>query len=244
MPPFEVIPALDLRGGRLARVTGGDPGTLREVAGDPVELARRYAEAGASWIHVADLDAAIDGRPANLDLLPALAALGVRVQAGGSLSPEAAEAALARGAARAVLGAQALGREEVLLAAVGRHGDRLGVALDVRGDRVAPRGRPAGAPPGPPVAEALATLARLRPAFVVHTDTGRDGALLGPDLEALARVARAVGVPVLASGGVSSLGDVAALAALAPAVAGVIVGRAFQDGAVSVREALDLAARG
>jgi phosphoribosylformimino-5-aminoimidazole carboxamide ribonucleotide (ProFAR) isomerase len=240
VPAFDVIPALDLRAGRLARVTGGDPSTLREVAGDPLALARRYAAAGATWIHVADLDAAIDGEPANLDLLPALAALGVRVQAGGSLSSDGVQAALAHGAARAVLGAQALGDEEVLLRAVARHGDRLGVALDVRGDRVAPRGRSA---PGPAVSEALARLARARPAFVVHTESGRDGALLGPDLDGLDRVARAVGVPVLASGGVRSLDDVAALAALAPAVAGVVVGRAFQDGVISVRDALDVAGR-
>jgi phosphoribosylformimino-5-aminoimidazole carboxamide ribonucleotide (ProFAR) isomerase len=191
-------------------------------------------DAGARWLHVVDLDAALEGRPGNLDLVAAISRLPVRVQAGGSLSPDAAEAALGAGAARAVLGAAILSDPDGLRAALHRLGKRVGVAVDVRDGRIAPRGSRSV---GPPWKEALETLAEAGPAFVTFTDSGRDGSMTGPDLRMVAMVAERVSSPVFVSGGVASIDDLRGLAAVRPALAGAIVGRALQDGAFTFSEA-------
>jgi phosphoribosylformimino-5-aminoimidazole carboxamide ribotide isomerase len=232
---FEVLPAIDLRGGRVARLSRGDPSTLERLDVDPLELARSWAAAGVHWVHGVDLDAALGGHPANLQLLRDVGALGLRVEAGGGLSEDGVGAALEHGASRAVLGARALLAPGTVERALATFGDRLAIGLDARGGRVVPRGTVAS---GPTLEEALARLAAARPALIVYTDVERDGTLSGPDLDGLSRVVEATGVPVLASGGVRSAADVAALAGRHPALAGVIVGRALQDGALSIDEAL------
>jgi phosphoribosyl isomerase A len=231
MAEFEVIPAIDLAGGRLARLQDG----LRTGQGDPIETARGFVTAGARWIHVADLDAALHGNPANLHLLERIASLPVAVQAAGGLRPRGVRQALASGASRAVLGAGALGNLINVRALVAELGHRVGVGLDVRGGSVTPRGH---LRPGPSLDSVLPALAEIRPAFVVYTDVDRDGVAAGADLEGLTRVAHAVGVPVLASGGVRSLEDLRSLADVGPLVVGAIVGRALHEGAFTLEEAL------
>jgi len=232
---FEVLPAIDLQGGRVARMTRGDASTLERLDVDPLELVRSWAAAGIRWVHVVDLDAALGGHPANLQLLRHIGALGLRVEAGGGLSEEGVATALEHGASRAVLGARALLARGTIEHALATYGDRVAIGLDARSGRVVPRGSGAS---GPTVEEALARLAAARPALIVYTDVERDGTLSGPDLGGLSRVVEATGVPVLASGGVRSAADVAALAVRHPALAGVIVGRALQDGRLSIDEAL------
>jgi phosphoribosylformimino-5-aminoimidazole carboxamide ribotide isomerase len=232
---FEVLPAIDLQGGRPARLSRGDPSTLEHLDGDPLELARAWLAAGARWVHVVDLDAALGGHPANLRLLRDIAEVGLWVEAGGGLSEGGVAAALEHGASRAVLGARALLAPGTVERVLATHGDLVAIGLDVQGGRVDPRGT---AETGPTVGEALARLAEVRPALIVYTDVERDGMLSGPDLEGLSRVWEATGVPVLASGGVRSAADVAVLAGRHPAVAGVIVGRALHDGVLSIDEAL------
>jgi phosphoribosylformimino-5-aminoimidazole carboxamide ribonucleotide (ProFAR) isomerase len=232
---FEVIPAIDLLGGQMARMRGGDRSTIETLDRDPVELLREWAAAGAHWVHVVDLDTVVGRAPANRDLLGAAAELGLLVEAGGGLSEEGVAAALEHGAARAVLGATALLQPGAVERAVAAHGDRVAVGLDVRGGVVAPRGTGVQ---GPQLDVAARRLADARPAMVVFTDADRDGSLAGPDLSALAVVAEAIGVPVLASGGVRSAADVRALALARPALAGVIVGRALHDAVLSIEEAL------
>jgi phosphoribosylformimino-5-aminoimidazole carboxamide ribonucleotide (ProFAR) isomerase len=234
-PTFDVLPALDLTGGRLARLMRGAADSLVTRAGDPVQAARDLVAQGANWVHLVDLDAALSGEAGNLDLLARIATLPVRVEAGGGLSPAGVRGALERGATRAVLGASSLAEPDEVASAVGEFGPALAVGLDVRDERVAPRGRP---PTGVHVADALALLAEVRPAFVVYTNVERDGMLGGPDLQGLRRVAEETGVPVLASGGIASLADLEAVARLAPSVRGAIVGRAIQDGRFTLREAL------
>lgn len=232
---FEVIPAIDLQGGRVARMARGDRSSIQHLSLDPLELVGGWRDAGARWVHLVDLDAALEGVWGSTGTLEAVAALGVRVEAGGGLTEEGVTQALDRGAARAVLGAAAFLQPDVVERVVSRHGDRVAVGLDVRSGRVAPRGTGAV---GPPVEEALGRAAAVRPALLVYTDADRDGGLAGPDLDALSSAATSAGVPVLASGGVRSAADVAALAGLHPAVAGVIVGRAIQDGLLTIAEAL------
>jgi phosphoribosyl isomerase A len=232
---FEVLPAIDLYQGRMARMIRGDRSTIETLDRDPVELLREWAAAGVHWVHIVDLDAAWGGAPSALDVLAAAGEFGLRVEAGGGLSERGVAAALEHGATRAVLGAAALLQPAAVERAVAAHGDRVAVGLDVRGGVVAPRGTGLE---GPRLEEAVRRLADARPAMVVFTDADRDGSLAGPDLSALARVVEAVGVPVLASGGVRSAADVRALAQARPAPAGVIVGRALHDGVLSIVEAL------
>ena len=231
MGGFEVYPAIDVAGGRRARLVDGE---VRWLPGDPIEAARAYVADGAGWIHLVDLDAALTGEAGSLGMIEQVAALGVRVQAGGGLSEAGVSRALERGAARAVLGAAALGDPEAPARAVARHGERVGVGIDVRGDVVAPRG---GVELGPPVAAVLRHLAKIQPAFVVFTNVERDGRMSGPDVEGLSRVAGAIGSPVVASGGIRSIEDLVAVAAL-EGVAGAIVGRALEEGAFSLTDAL------
>ena len=233
--PFEVIPAIDLRGGRMARMRGGDPSTIETVDRDPVELLESWAAAGVRWVHLVDLDAAREGAVPRFDLAAAAAGLGLLVEAGGGLSARGVSAALEQGATRAVLGAAALLEPGEVERAVAAHAGRVAIAVDVRAGVVFPRGTGLA---GPPLDVALRRLAEARPSLVVFTDAGRDGGLAGPDPGALARVADATGVPVLASGGVRSAADVRALAALHPHVVGVIVGRALHDRLLTIDEAL------
>jgi phosphoribosylformimino-5-aminoimidazole carboxamide ribonucleotide (ProFAR) isomerase len=233
---FELIPAIDVHRGRLARLDPIPPASVRYLPGDPVEIAAAFAEAGARWIHVVDLEASLgEGVPADLRLLERVAGLPVQVEAGGGLSEEGVRLALGHGAARAVLGAAALAEPDTVERAVAEHGDRVAVGLDVRSGWVAPRG--AGGP-GPPVEVAIERLAAARPAMLVYTDADRDGSLGGPDLEGPEAVAEAVGVPVLASGGVGSVDDLLALSEVR-GVAGAIVGRAIHEGRVDLRSALE-----
>jgi len=232
---FEVLPAIDLQGGRVARMIRGDPSTLERMELDPLDLARSWAAAGADWVHLVDLDAALGGHRANLQLLREVGALGLRVEAGGGLSEEGVATALEHGASRAVLGARALMTPGTIERAVATHGDRVAIALDARGGRVVPRGTGEA---GPAMEEALARLAAAHPALIVYTDVERDGTLSGPDLDGLSRVVEATGTPVLASGGVRSAADVAALAGRYPAIVGVIVGRALHDGLLSIDQAI------
>jgi phosphoribosylformimino-5-aminoimidazole carboxamide ribonucleotide (ProFAR) isomerase len=219
----------------------GDPATLREADGDPIALARGFIAAGARWIHVVDLDAAVQGVPsaANLDILAEIARLPVSVQAGGGLSIDAVEQALGRGVTRAVLGSRALSDAAAAGDAVQRHGSRVAVGLDRRGDLLVPRGGLGEPAPLAPVLAWLAGLSRVErgPAAVVVTDVDRDGSLAGPDVAGLRAVAEATGLPVIASGGIRSVSDLLHLAACAPLVTGAIVGRALREGAFTLEEA-------
>ena len=232
---FEVIPAVDVSRGGVARLVGGDPSSLEHSQGDPVEMVRAWIADGARWVHVVDLDAALSSEPGNLDLLARVCALDVRVEAGGGLSEAGVAAALDHGASRAVLGAAALLEPGTVERAVARHGERVAVGLDVRNGVVAPRGTDRE---GPSAEDAIQRVAAARPAVVVYTEAARDGTMRGVDAAAVARVAAALGVPVIASGGVGSLDDLRALAALYPAAAGAIVGRALHTGAFSLGDAL------
>jgi phosphoribosylformimino-5-aminoimidazole carboxamide ribotide isomerase len=230
---FEVIPAIDVLGGRLARMRSGDPSTLREHEGDPLEVAERFIRQGARWIHFVDLDAALTGIAANGALLARMAAMPVRVQAGGGLSPADAVLALEAGADRAVMGAAVFADPDAMRRGVAELGERGAVAVDALGGRVVPRGTQAA---GPSLEEALGLLASSGCARVVYTDVSRDGALGGPDLDGLRRVLADFGGPIIASGGVRTREDLDAVAALG--VEGAIVGTALYESGFDLGAAL------
>lgn len=234
-----MIPAVDIRGGRCVRLREGRPDAETVFGDDPVAMASRWTERGATRLHVVDLDGAFGGerQTALVAKLIAAAAPAV-VEVGGGLRDEAAVAAVLEAGARwAVLGTRAVADGAFLRDACRRWPDRIVVAVDARGDRVAVKGWTELA--AKTVLDASRAAAEAGAAALLYTDVSRDGTGLGPNVETTAALARAVPIPVLASGGVATLDDLRALAAL-PGVAGTVVGRALYTGAVDLRAALAL----
>jgi phosphoribosyl isomerase A len=238
--PFTLLPAVDVVDGQAVRLVRGAAGTETGY-GDPMEAAREWVRGGAEWVHLVDLDAAF-GRGSNADLLAGIiAGLDVRVELSGGIRDDASlDRALGTGAARVIIGTAALEDPDWVAGVVGRHGDRVAVGLDGRADggswRVSARGWTTD---GGDLFETLARLDAAGCGRYVVTDINRDGMLTGPNLDLLRAVCAATGAAVIASGGVSSLTDLAALAGLAPAgVEGAIVGKALYAGAFTLPEAL------
>jgi len=238
-----LVPAIDILEGATVRLTRGSFAERRVYDADPVQAALRWQEAGARALHVVDLDGARTGEPVNLEHVRRIArTAGLPIQVGGGLrSLKSIEQVLEAGAQRAVLGTAALDDLDLLDAAVERLGGRLVVSVDVRGGRLATRGWTADV--GVPVEEAIRRLGERGVRRFVYSSVDRDGLLGGPDLEAARKVAAAVRGTFLYSGGVSSLEDLRALAALRQVnLSGVIVGKALYEERFSVaqgQEALD-----
>jgi phosphoribosylformimino-5-aminoimidazole carboxamide ribotide isomerase len=234
-----VIPAIDLKGGQVVRLAQGDPSRETVYSADPVAMARRWESEGAAILHLVDLDGAFSGRPQQLSVVADVArAVKVPVQLGGGLRSLAAlEQAFESGVERAVLGTAAIEDEEFLAEVSRRYAGRVVLGIDARNGKVAVRGWA-----GESMVSATELAARatgLPLAAIVYTDIGRDGMLTGPNLDALRRMARATSHPLIASGGVATLGDVKRLAALDPArVVGVLVGKALYEGRFSLVEAI------
>jgi phosphoribosylformimino-5-aminoimidazole carboxamide ribotide isomerase len=234
-----------VRAGRAVRLTRGDFAAETVYDDDPVAVARAFATAGSEWIHVVDLDAARTGEPANLAVIEAItAAVPCRVQAGGGVRTiDAAAKLLLAGAARVVVGTAAVENPTLVDDLCAAHPGRVAVGLDARGRDVATRGWTS--PSGQDLVELTRRLEDRAVAALIVTEIGRDGTMTGPDLDQLGAVLAATSRPVIASGGVGSLGDLEALAALSAAgrhLAGVIVGRALYEGRFTLAEALAVAA--
>lgn len=237
---LELLPAVDVAGGQAVRLVQGEAGSETRY-GDPLKAALAWQEDGAEWIHLVDLDAAF-GRGSNRDLLgEVVGRLDVRVElSGGIRDDDSLKAALGTGCARVNLGTAAMERPEWVRRAIGRYGDAIAVGLDVRGTTLAARG---WTREGGDLYEALARLDADGCARYVVTDVRRDGTLTGPNLELLRQVCAATDRPVVASGGISSLDDLRAVASLtAHGVEGAIIGKALYSGAFTLREALEVAA--
>lgn len=232
---FTVIPALDVRHGRCVRLVEGDPERLLAEGGDPVEAAERFVREGARILHLVDLDGAFGAGPSLPLLEKVVAAAGdVPVQVGGGYrSVETLEAGIAAGASRVIVGTAAVAGS-FLARAVVALGPRLAVAVDARDGRVAVTGWTRTSPLG--AAELARRCADAGVARLVVTNTRRDGGLAGPDVALLDEIMSASGLPVVAAGGVSSLGDLRRLSALGCEAA--IVGSAIWLGRFSLREAL------
>ncbi|WP_141577006.1 bifunctional 1-(5-phosphoribosyl)-5-((5-phosphoribosylamino)methylideneamino)imidazole-4-carboxamide isomerase/phosphoribosylanthranilate isomerase PriA [Actinomadura sp. WMMA1423] len=232
-----LLPAVDVADGRAVRLVQGEAGTETSY-GAPLEAALAWQEAGAEWIHLVDLDAAF-GRGSNRELLAEVTGkLDVKVELSGGIRDDASlEAALATGCARVNIGTAALEDPAWCRKIIASHGERIAVGLDVRGTTLAARGwtREGG--------DLWEVLARLEddgcPRYVV-TDVTKDGTLRGPNTGLLREVCSRTDKPVIASGGVSSLDDLRALAGLVPAgVEGAIVGKALYAEAFTLQEALE-----
>ncbi|WP_018223290.1 bifunctional 1-(5-phosphoribosyl)-5-((5-phosphoribosylamino)methylideneamino)imidazole-4-carboxamide isomerase/phosphoribosylanthranilate isomerase PriA [Salinispora pacifica] len=231
-----LLPAVDVADGQAVRLVQGAAGS-ETAYGDPFDAALAWQRDGAEWIHLVDLDAAF-GRGSNAELLAdVVRSLDVRVELSGGVRDDASlRAALATGAARVNIGTAALEDPQWCDRVCGEYGDRVAIGLDVRGQTLSARGWTRD---GGDLWEVLARLDRAGASRYVVTDITKDGTMRGPNLELLREVCARTSAPVIASGGVSTLADLRALAALEPVgVEGVIAGKALYAGAFTVAEAL------
>ena len=236
MTALVLLPAVDVSYGQAVRLVQGKAGTETSY-GDPLDAALAWQHAGAEWIHLVDLDAAF-GRGENRKILAEVTGrVDVQVELSGGIRDDLSlEAALATGCARVNIGTAALEDPQWCARAIARYGERVAVGLDVRGTTLAARG---WTEEGGELYDVLARLDRDGCARYVVTDVGRDGTMTGPNLDLLRGVCAATDRPVVASGGVSSLDDLRAIAGLVPdGVEGAIVGKALYAGAFTLEEAL------
>jgi phosphoribosylformimino-5-aminoimidazole carboxamide ribotide isomerase/phosphoribosylanthranilate isomerase len=230
---FEVIPAIDVFGGVLTAMASTGTRAVSAFGGDPVAAAAWAVAEGARWIHVVDVDQAVDGVPRNLDVLTEIAALPVSVQAaGGVREPSQVEALLAAGATRVVLSSAALADERRASALISAEAERLLIGIEEDGGRIRSRGR---APVDLALMETLGWVVSAGASALLVTSVQRVGDRGGPDIELVRRVVRA-GRPVLAAGGIASLDDLLALR-MAGAV-GAVVGTAVLEGSLDLSAAI------
>jgi phosphoribosylformimino-5-aminoimidazole carboxamide ribotide isomerase len=240
-----LLPAIDIIDGQCVRLYQGDYSQVTTYATDPVEVARRWQEAGASWLHVVDLDGAKAGHPVNTTLIARICretTLNVEV-GGGIRALDQIANLVAAGARRVILGTVALTDRELLTQALQRWGERIVVGLDARDGLVAIRGWRETS--GVKATELALELSMGGVRRFIYTDIARDGAMQGPNLAALCAMLdslRDTGTALIASGGVSSLDDLSRLAELE--VEGVIIGKALYNGAIDLREAVRVIERG
>jgi phosphoribosylformimino-5-aminoimidazole carboxamide ribotide isomerase len=243
--PLTLYPAIDLKGGKVVRLQRGEMDRATTYADDPAAQAARFRAAGFGWVHVVDLDGAFAGRPANAAAVTAIlgAVPGMPVQLGGGIRSMATlDAWLAAGVTRVILGSAAVKDPDFARAACRAHPGRVALGIDAKAGMVATEGWAE--------VSSLAALDLARrfedagAAAIIYTDIDRDGMLSGVNKEATLALARAVAIPVIASGGVASIGDVTGLAAVAgDGIEGVIIGRALYDGRIDPAAALAAAGR-
>jgi len=238
-----LYPAIDLKGGACVRLVRGEMASATVFNDDPAAQARAFAEIGFEWLHIVDLDGAFAGHSMNGEAVRAIRrSVDQKIQLGGGIRDrDAIERWLDLGIDRVVLGTAALRSPELVHAVAARHPGRIAVAIDARDGRVAVEGWAETSEIG--AVELAHRFKEAGVAALVYTDIARDGALTGVDAAATGAFARAVGLPVIASGGVAELADIAALKArAADGIAGVICGRALYDGRLDPRAALRLLA--
>lgn len=239
-PRLVLLPAVDIAGGKAVRLTQGEAGTETNY-GDPVDAAADWAAQGAEWIHLVDLDAAF-GRGNNHSVVKKVLrqVKGVNIElSGGIRDDESLESALDMGAKRINLGTAALENPEWAASVIAQYGEAIAVGLDVRGTTLAARG---WTKDGGDLWAVLDRLESAGCARYVLTDVTKDGTLQGPNIELLKQVMARTHRPVVASGGISSLDDIAALRELVPGgLEGAIIGKALYAGAFTLAEALDVA---
>lgn len=237
---LELLPAIDIRAGKAVRLLQGVSGSETDY-GSPVKAATEWAQAGAEWIHLVDLDAAF-GTGENSSAVSEViaAAAGIKIElSGGIRDDQSLERALALGVTRVNLGTAVLENPEWAAKVIAAHGDKIAVGLDVRGDTLATRGWTAD---GGNLWQTLETLEAAGCCRYVVTDVTKDGTMRGPNLSLLQQIVEKTGKPVVASGGIATLDDISALKSLVPlGVEGAIIGKALYSSSFTLQEALNIA---
>ena len=240
-----IYPAIDLKDGRCVQLKQGDPNRETFFSDDPVAMARHWLEGGAEWLHVVDLDGAFVGVPKNAEAITEIArSVPIPVELGGGLrSMEGIRAAFDSGVRRAIVGTAAIENPDLVREACKEFPNRIAIGVDAKGGMVATRGwkdttdKPAG--------ELALEMEDLGVSVIIYTDIGRDGMLSGPNIEATQALAESLKIPVIASGGISSLEDIAMLGQIATSgVEGVIIGSALYEHKFTLAEAIDVGRRG
>lgn len=238
MSGFYLLPAVDVKDGRAVRLVQGEI-SQESIYGAPLDVALDFQSAGATWLHLVDLDAAF-GRGENSELLAEVVGrLDIDVElSGGIRDDESLSRALATGCRRVNLGTAALENPEWTARVIAEHGDRIAVGLDVRGQTLAARG---WTQEGGDLFETISRLEKDGCSRYVVTDVAKDGTLMGPNIDLLKSVCAVTNKPVIASGGIATLDDISALAALESiGVEGAIVGKALYAGAFTLEQALQV----
>lgn len=242
---MNLFPAIDLLEGRCVRLYQGDYDRSQVFHDNPADVAQQWTSQGATWLHVVDLDGAKAGKPVNLEAIAAIVeAVSVPIQVGGGLRDRASVAQLLElGVQRVILGTVAVEQPQLVASLCQEFPGRIVVGIDARNGKVATRG-------WLETSEVLAAdlaqrMQQLGAAAIIYTDIHRDGTLAGPNLDALRELATSLSIPVIASGGVSSVTDLLSLLALEPlGVTGAIVGRALYTGDISLTQAIQAVGQG
>lgn len=231
-----LLPAIDILGGKAVRLAKGDYAQVTVYNDDPAQQAQTFADQGATWLHVVDLDGARSGKPENIATIERiLARTSLKVEVGGGIRSLDTIARLAdAGVSRVVLGTSLVADPAFAEAAIMQYGELLCAGIDAKGGEVAVAGWREGA--GVAAEELAHHVAELGFQHLVYTDIARDGMQAGIDPAAYVRMAEAFGHPVIASGGVASVRDIERLGEVAASIEGVIAGRAIYEGALSVEE--------
>jgi len=234
-----ILPAIDLIGGRCVRLRQGDYSRETVFDEDPAAVARRFEAAGATWLHVVDLDGARLGEPKNVETIRAVvSAVRMSVEVGGGIrTTQAAADLLGMGVQRVIVGTRAVREPEWLAEIAGKFPGRVALGLDAKSGRVAVEGWQRQA--GRTAAEVAESAAGLPLAAIIYTDIARDGMMTGPNVEATAELVKATRLPVIASGGVTTADDVRRLKKAG--AAGAIIGRALYEGKMTLEAALQAA---
>ncbi|MDB4385412.1 1-(5-phosphoribosyl)-5-[(5-phosphoribosylamino)methylideneamino]imidazole-4-carboxamide isomerase [Opitutaceae bacterium] len=237
-----IYPAIDIKNGKAVRLLQGKADQETIYAEEPAMVAQQFSEAGSDWVHVVDLDGAFDGIPKNLSIIKKIVDVGMNVQlGGGQRSLAIVEQTLAAGVSRVVIGTKAAESPEFVADLVKEFGDRIAVGIDANDGKVAVKGWVDTT--GMDALEMAFQMSDLGVGTIIYTDIGTDGMLTGPNLEAQEKMAEKISANVIASGGVSALGDVVALAGIEkrrPNLNGVIVGKAIYENRVTVGELLEI----
>lgn len=232
-----VFPAIDILDGKVVRLRQGRLDAVTVYNDDPVDQARRWIDQGAEWLHVVDLDGAVLGEPANLDIVERIASLGVPVQFGGGLrSMEVLELVVDAGVKRMVLGTTLITRPVFVAEACDRYGTAIVAGIDARHGKVAIQGWREGTEYG--VLELIRDLELLGVRRMAYTDITKDGMQTGVNYGAYRALVGQTLMPITASGGVTTLDDIRDLYALGPQLEGVIIGRALYEGSLDLADAV------
>ncbi|MCL2166053.1 MAG: 1-(5-phosphoribosyl)-5-[(5-phosphoribosylamino)methylideneamino]imidazole-4-carboxamide isomerase [Clostridiales bacterium] len=233
-----LLPAIDIQKGRCVRLVQGDFSTSHEVAADPYATAAAFKAAGATWVHMVDLDGALSGRRENSDVFLKVAGeSGLRVEVGGGVRDwETIEYYLDHGIARVILGTAAIRQPELVRQAAARYAERIAVGIDAKDGRVMVEGWSAEGEED--YLTAAKRMEDLGVGAIIFTDIARDGTLSGPNLEPLKALKKQISCPIIASGGIKSLADIRALLDLD--IYGVICGKAIYSGNLDLAEAISL----
>ncbi|GAB5562300.1 MAG: 1-(5-phosphoribosyl)-5-[(5-phosphoribosylamino) methylideneamino]imidazole-4-carboxamide isomerase [Synoicihabitans sp.] len=237
-----IYPAIDIKNGRAVRLLQGRADQETVYAEDPVKVATAFEAAGSDWVHVVDLDGAFEGTPKNLELIREIVRVGMKVQlGGGQRSRKIIEQTLSAGVSRVVLGTIAVKEPDFVAEMVKEFGERIAVGIDANNGKVAVRGWVDTTEVD--ALQMAEKMSKIGVQTIIYTDIGTDGMLTGPNLTAQETMASHVGASIIASGGVSKLNDVVALAAIKkrhPNLDGVIVGKAIYENRVTVEELLEI----